>query len=178
LRPERLKSTELGVQYAAGGQELRATLFENRYTDLIGNDASFNRINIGRARNRGLELTYAGRIGGTGVHAGLTGQDPVDLDTNTRLARRAATLAHLSLTRDIGAWQFGGNARYSGTRPDAGKTLASYAVLDLTASYALSREVKLFGRIENLFDRDYETVYGYRQPGRGAFVGVSWQPKI
>ncbi len=178
LRPEHLKSTELGVQYAADGQELRATLFENRYTDLIGNDASFNRINIGHARNRGLELIYAGRIGDTGVHAGLTGQDPVDLDTNTRLARRAAMLAHLSLTRDIGAWQLGGNARYSGTRPDAGKTLASYAVLDLTASYAVSREVKLFGRIENLFDRDYETVYGYRQPGRGAFVGVSWQPKI
>jgi vitamin B12 transporter len=38
--------------------------------------------------------------------------------------------------------------------------------------------VKLFGRIDNITDRDYETVYGYRQAGRGAFVGVSWQPKL
>ncbi len=178
LRPERLKSMELGIQYAVNGQEVRVTLFDNRFSDLIGNDAFFNRININRARNRGVELSYAGHVGDTGVHADLTSQDPVDLATNTRLARRAATLAHLSLTRDIGAWQLGGNLRYSGARPDDGKTLASYAVIGLTARYAISREVKLFGRIDNLFDRDYETVYGYRQPGRGIFVGVSWQPKL
>jgi vitamin B12 transporter len=51
-------------------------------------------------------------------------------------------------------------------------------VLDLTASYTVSKQVKLFGRIENVFDRDYETVFGYRQPGRGVFVGASWQPKL
>lgn len=178
LRPERLKSTELGVQYAAGGHEVRATWFNNRFTDLIGNDADFNRINIGHARNRGVELTYAGRVGDTGVRADLTRQDPIDLTTGARLARRARMLAHLALTHDVGRWQLGSAVRYSGERPDAGKTLASYAVLDLTASYAVSAEVKLFGRIENLTGRDYETVFGYRQPGRGAFAGVSWQPKL
>jgi vitamin B12 transporter len=178
LRPERLKSAELGVQYAAGGHELRATLFNNRFKDLIGNDASFNRINIGEARNRGVELAYTGRIGDTAVRADLTSQKPVDLATHTVLARRARTLAHLALAHDAGPWQFGGAVRYSGARPDAGKTLASYAVLDLTASYAVSREVKLFGRVDNVTDRDYETVFGYRQAGRGAFVGVSWQPKL
>ena len=178
LRPERLKSAELGVQYAAGGHEVRATLFNNRFKDLIGNDASFNRINIGEARNRGVELAYTGRIGATAVRADLTSQKPVDLATHTVLARRARTLAHLALTHDAGPWQFGGAARYSGARPDAGKTLASYAVLDLTASYAVSPEVKLFGRVDNVSDRDYETVFGYRQAGRGAFVGISWQPKL
>jgi len=178
LRPERLKSAELGLQYAVPGHEVRATLFNNRYTDLIGLDASYNSINIGRARIRGAELAYSGRFGATGVHADLTSQDPVDLGANTGLPRRARTLAHLALTQDIGAWQLGGNVRYSGERPDAGHTLGSYAVIDLTASYAVSPQVKVFGRIENLTDRDYETVYGYRQAGRGAFVGVSWQPKL
>jgi vitamin B12 transporter len=176
LRPERLKSAELGVQYAVAGQEVRATLFANRYADLFGFDSSFNRINIGRARIKGLELAYTGRIAETGVDAGFTRQDPVNEDTGARLPRRAAELAHLGRCREIGLWQLGGKARYSCSRPDAGKTLPSYAVLDLTASYAYSRAVKLFGRVENLFDRDYETVYGYRQAGRGAFVGMSWQP--
>jgi vitamin B12 transporter len=178
LRPERLKSAEIGLQYAAHGQEVRATVFDNRFTDLIGNDVFFNRVNIGRARNRGVELVYTGRIGDTGVRADVTSQDPVDLASNTRLARRAATFAHLALTHDVGAWQFGGNARYSGSRPDGAHTLGSYVVVDLTAAYALSPQVKLFGRIDNVTDRDYETVYGYRQAGRGAFVGVSWQPKL
>jgi vitamin B12 transporter len=178
LRPERLKSTELGLQYAAAGHEVRATVFNNRFTDLIGDDASFNRINIGHARIRGVELAYAGRVADTDVRADLTHQDPIDLATDTQLARRARLFGHLALTRDVGRWQLGSAARYSGERPDAGHRLAGYAVLDLTASYAVSKQVKLFGRLENLFDRDYETVFGYRQPGRGAFVGVSWQPKL
>ena len=90
LRPERLKSAELGVQYAVEGQEVRATLFDNRFTDLFGFDSSFNRINIGRARIQGLELAYTGRIADTGVDAGFTRQDPVNEDTGARLPRRAA----------------------------------------------------------------------------------------
>jgi vitamin B12 transporter len=178
LRPERLKSAELGLQYAVQGQQVRATVFNNRFTDLIENDAFFDRVNVGHARNRGVELVYTGRIGDTGVRADVTSQDPVDLATNTRLARRAKTLAHLAVTRDLGAWQFGGNARYSGSRPDGTHTLGSYVVVDLTASYTVSPQVKVFGRIDNVTDRDYETVYGYRQAGRGAFVGVNWQPKL
>jgi vitamin B12 transporter len=177
LRPERVHSAELALQYAAHGQDLRATLFDNRYTDLIGNDAMFNRINIGRARVRGLELAYAGRIGENRVHAGFTKQDPVDLDADAQLQRRARMLANVGLARDVGAWQFGGDARATGRRPDAGRTLPGYTVVDLTASYRVSPQLKVFGRIENLFDRQYETVYGYRQAGRGAFVGLTWQPK-
>jgi vitamin B12 transporter len=182
LRPEHLKSAEIALQYAVQGHEVRATLFDNRFTDLIINDANFDRVNVGRARNRGVELTYVGRFGDNGVRADVTSQDPVDLTTDTRLVRRAATIAHVALTHDAGAWQFGGNVRYSGTRSDVksgvSRTLGSYAVMDLTASYAVSPEVKVFGRIDNVTDRDYETAYGYRQAGRGAFVGVSWQPKL
>src|SRR5262249_48232757 len=38
LRPERVRSAELGLQYVIGDQELRATLFQNRFDDLITND--------------------------------------------------------------------------------------------------------------------------------------------
>jgi vitamin B12 transporter len=178
LRPERLRANELALQYAAAGHLLRATLFENRFTDLFGFDAFFNRINIGRARNRGVEFTYNGRIGDTGISAGLTSQDPKDLDTEGQLQRRAKALARLAVTRDSGPWQWGGGVRASGKRPDAGATLGGYALLDLTASYRVSAETRLFGRIEHVADRRYETVFGYRQAGRGAFVGLAWQPRL
>ncbi len=95
-----------------------------------------------------------------------------------RLPRRAATLAKLGLSRDIGRWQWGADLRYTGSRPDAGHTLGSYALLDLTASYRVTPETRVFGRIENAGDRRYETIYGYRQPGRGVFVGINWQPRL
>jgi vitamin B12 transporter len=152
--------------------------FSNRFTDLIGNDSNYKRININQARNDGLELSYRGMFGATTVRSGLTLQNPVDTVANKRLDRRADTLANIGVTRDSGPWSYGANLRYVGERPDGSKTLAAYSVLDLTASHALNREVKLFGRIDNLLDARYETVYGYNQPGLGVFVGVTWQPKV
>jgi vitamin B12 transporter len=178
LRPERLRAHEVALQYAAAGQVVRATYFDNRYRDLFGFDEFFNRINIGHARNRGVELTWSGKVLDTSVNAGLTSQDPRDEDTGERLQRRAATLAKLGLSRETGPWQYGADLHYTGSRPDAGHTLGSYAVLDLTASYKVSPQVRVFGRVENAGDRRYETIYGYRQPSRGVFVGLNWQPRI
>ena len=178
LRPEQLQSAELGVRYVGDVNQMRAVLFSNRFTDLIGNDANFDRVNISQARNQGLEMSYQGSWGATRVMAGLTLQDPVDLTTLSRLMRRAAVLGNIGVTRDAGAWSAGANLRYSGERPDGTNTLAAYSVLDLTLSHALSREVKLFGRIDNLLDARYETVYGYQQAGFGVFAGVNWQPKF
>jgi vitamin B12 transporter len=177
LRPERVKSVEVGLQYAVANHEVRATLFQNRFTDLIASDLNFNRVNIGRARTRGLEVTYKGQVLGTEVNAALTSQDPRDLDTGTRLRRRAAMLAQVSLDRSLGAWQWGGRLRYSGVRDDAPFRLGGYAVLDLTAGYKVSPQLRVFGRVDNVFDRNYQTVYGYRQAGRGVFVGLTWQPR-
>jgi vitamin B12 transporter len=178
LRPERVRSAELGLQYVVGDSEVRATLFQNRFTDLIASDASFTRVNIGHARTRGLEVTYSGRIAETDVRAGVTAQDPRDLDTGKRLLRRAAGLAQVSANREIGPWQWGGNVRFNGRRDDGAQRLGAYTVLDLTAGYKLSPELRLFARIDNALNRDYETAYGYRQAGRAAFVGLAWQPRI
>lgn len=175
LRPEQARSRELGFQYITAVHDARVVWFNNRLTDLIGSDASFNRVNISQARNEGLEFSYRGRYGATAVSAGMTLQDPIDLTNGNRLARRAVVLANAGVIRDSGPWSYGVKLRYSGERPDGTQTLAGYSVLDVTASHTISREVKLFGRIENLLDARYETVYGYNQPGLGVFVGLSWQ---
>jgi vitamin B12 transporter len=178
LRPERVKSGELGLQYAANGQELRAVLFHNRYRDLIGNDANYSRVNVDAARNQGLELSYSGSVGKTRVQASATSQDPTDVATGQRLTLRAATLGHLGLGRDYGAWSVDVDLRYNGARPDGSRTLASYAVLDLSGQYSISRELKATARVQNLLDREFETVYGYRQAARSLLLGLNWQPGL
>ena len=178
LRPEHVKSSELGLQYATGGQELRAVLFHNRYTDLIANDVNYNRVNIGSARNQGVELSYGGTLGNTRVHASATSQDPIDLITGQRLTLRAATLANLGLGRDVGAWSLDANLSYSGSRPDGNHTLAAYSVLDLSVRYAITTELNATARLQNVADRHYETVYGYNQAARSLVLGLNWQPKF
>jgi vitamin B12 transporter len=48
----------------------------------------------------------------------------------------------------------------------------SYVVANLAGSYQLTEGLQLFGRVENLFDEEYEEVYSYGSLGRSAFAGV------
>ena len=57
---------------------------------------------------------------------------------------------------------------------DAANTVVvdGYTVVDLRAAYQLREKFELYGRLENAFDEEYETIARYGTPGRGVFVGV------
>ncbi|HEU0199375.1 MAG TPA: TonB-dependent receptor, partial [Burkholderiaceae bacterium] len=59
LQPEKARAAELGVQYAKDKTLARLALFRTRYRDLIGLDASFNAVNIGRAMVEGAEAALS-----------------------------------------------------------------------------------------------------------------------
>jgi len=46
-------------------------------------------------------------------------------------------------------------------------------LVDLRVAYALNDSMEIFGRLENAFDEEYETVYQYGTLGRSGFVGLS-----
>ena len=47
-----------------------------------------------------------------------------------------------------------------------------FAVWHAGAAWKLIRQVELFGRVENLFDRRYEEAFGFPALGRGAMAGL------
>ncbi|MEO3434964.1 TonB-dependent receptor [Inquilinus sp. CAU 1745] len=47
-----------------------------------------------------------------------------------------------------------------------------YTLVNLATTYDIDETYTLFGRIENLLDRDYETPNGYAAPGFTALVGI------
>ena len=51
-------------------------------------------------------------------------------------------------------------------------TLASYTLVNLSASYDLKPNVTLYLRGENLLDDDYQEVFGYQAPGVGVYAGL------
>ena len=51
-------------------------------------------------------------------------------------------------------------------------TLASYTLVNLTASYDLKPNVTVYLRGENLLDDDYQEVFGYQAPGVGVYAGL------
>jgi vitamin B12 transporter len=181
LQPERARSAELGLQWAVPGQRVRATLFQSRVEDQFQYDLATSQFsNLARTRNRGLELSYNGRIDATDLRASLTSQRPIDDLTGLALLRRSDALASVVVSQDLGAgWRAGLAARYASSRPDSLNgsviSLAAYTVADLTVQWDQTRNLQWFARIENLGNVAYQTVNGYNQPPRGVFAGLRWR---
>jgi vitamin B12 transporter len=107
-----------------------------------------------------------------------TSQDPHNEITRKPLARRANTLVQAGITQSLGKWDAGVQLRYTGERSDDAKTLSAYNLVDLTASQALTPELRLNLRIENAGNANYQSIYGYNMPKRGLFAGLKWTPKL
>jgi vitamin B12 transporter len=181
LRPETSRNIELGLGGRLPAGRWSATLFDNRISDLI---AGFPPVNINRAEIRGLELAANRRFGEWDAAVNLTLQDPENASPGANqgkvLPRRAQESLRIDLDRRLGAWRLGGTLRGEGERFDNDsntRRMAGYALLDLRAEYRLAAAWSLGARLENLFDVDHETAFGYNQPGRGAYLTVRYQPK-
>jgi vitamin B12 transporter len=67
----------------------------------------------------------------------------------------------------VSAW-VDGNRDFSIPRLDA----PGYTTVNLAASFDLSQQFAVFGRIDNLLDRHYQNPVGFLQPGIGVFAGI------
>ncbi|SDZ93071.1 vitamin B12 transporter [Desulfuromusa kysingii] len=65
------------------------------------------------------------------------------------------------------------NIVYSGKRDESNATtLAAYTVTNVATSYQLTDNFKVFARVENLFDEDYEEASGYGTAGLSGYAGA------
>ena len=182
LRPERARNKEVALHYAAAGQRVDAVYFDNRIRDLIAYQFPLT-VNINQARIDGWELGYVGEFGDTRVKTNLTLQNPRDATTGTLLARRAREHASIAVSHRFAAWQMGGELQHSGAREDNHITawptqrvvMPAYDILNITANYALDKQLNLSLRVDNLFNRDYMLAHGYNTLGRTLFVGLSYR---
>lgn len=180
LQPEKGRHGELSLQWTAAEHRLRAAWYDYRYRGFISSGPQ--PVNLPRVRIDGLTLAYEGRLAGVDLSASLDHNDPRN-DTvgsanfGKQLPRRAQDALRLGADWQSGAWSLGGNVVAMAHRFDnAANTtrLAGYATLDLRAEWALSRDLKLALKLNNVGDQAYETALGYDQPRREAFLTLRW----
>lgn len=183
LDPERSKSLDLGIAQRAGHWHWSLNLYETRIDDLISYDSAISLPNnIDKARIRGAELTFATSIAGWGISTQLSHTDPRNrghgIYRDNWLPRRARDTGRIDIDRAFGAFRAGITASGAGHRYDnAANTtrLGGYATVDLRLEYALTPEWTLQARASNLFNREYETVAWFNQPGREYGVSVRYR---
>jgi vitamin B12 transporter len=138
--------------------------------------------NVAKARAQGVELTVALHpVEPLKVQANYSWTDsenrtPGSSTFGKNLARRPRQSVNTSIDY---RWPFGlstgATLTHVGSSFDNAantRKLEGYVLADLRASYPVTKNIELYGRIENLFDEHYETIFRYGTPGRAAYAGV------
>lgn len=186
LDAEKSKSFEADLTGHHAWGHWGISLYHTRIDDLIAYDATLGMWgapnNIDKARIRGLELNIGGQWQGWDWQANATFLDPENRSSDgmhgNTLPRRAKRLFNMDVDRRFDRFSVGASVHAEGHRYDdlANRTrLGGYATVDLRAEYALTPEWRLQGRVANLFGADYETAWGYNQPGQTVLLTVRYQ---
>lgn len=90
-----------------------------------------------------------------------------------RLPRRPEHSLSAGLVVSGDEWKFGAELSGGYNRLDApGLVLSDYTVARIFGNYRVCEKFELYGRLENVFDTDYETTSGFEAAGIGAFAGA------
>ncbi len=138
-------------------------------------------LNVARSEAHGVEAAAALTLGGLtldGNYSWIVAEDRSEDSDNSGnwLPRRPRHSANASASYAFGfGLELGAALRWSGKSYDNASNaqrLDDYTLVDLRAEYALSDEVKLFARAENIFDEEYMTAYRYGSLGRSIYAGI------
>lgn len=185
LRPERSQSYDIGVDQvlADGRAMLSLTAFHRDTTDQINYDnATFTYGNLDRTRAQGVEamltLKPVDTLTFTAAYSYLDARDRSAGSANfdNRLPRRAEHAISVSADH---VWSFGLSTGATVTvvgdsfdNASNARRLDGYALAAVRASLPLGEHLEVYGRIDNVFDAQYATAYGYSVYGRAAHGGV------
>ena len=182
LQPETAHNAEAALRYAGRGLAAGIVAYRNRVRDLIvfECDASFNCApqNVANATLKGVTLELEARESDLVVRASADFQRPEDDASGNLLPRRARRHAAVAVAQSWSALRVGAELIASSARfDDAANTrrMGGYAIVNLTADYALGRGWTLFARLDNAFDKRYELAADYNTAGANAFAGVRYR---
>ena len=195
LKSEEDKSIETSIQYLDQDTLARIVLFKKDTTNLIQATGDRNAVgtrtllNTAEASNTGIEITAQTKMNNLILKGSATFQDPINKLDNSQLARRAKEFGSLEVSYPYEKYNVGAQLLFSSSTRDllvadgcpAGNTFCTknsgYSITNLFASYRYDNDWSLSLKVDNLFDRNYQKVYGYNTPGFGAFLTIQYSPE-
>jgi vitamin B12 transporter len=197
LRPERSKGWDAGIhqELVEGRLQASATYFHRDSEDLIifiscpqprtgicANRPSGTYDNVARARAEGVEfgLTMqpvdALRLQTNYTYTDARNRSPGNANFGRQLVRRPQ---HSVVTLLDYRWPFGLETGATLTHVGASfdnannsRKVEGYVLADLRAAFPVTDRIEIYGRVENLFDERYETIFRYGTPGRAGYAGA------
>lgn len=185
LRPEDSFSADLGLEQKLWNEQitLDITGFYNEvdnkilYQNLGPYDGAY--FNIAQEKSMGLETSVKAHIfekfDVSASYAYVKAWNPQNHEPSLRQPRHRGSLSalwqatnKLKLGADFKAY----SSQYDYYKSEQNIKLGGYGLVDVRAEYALSPQIKWKGHIHNLFNKDYEPVFGYGSQGLSAYIGL------
>jgi len=192
LQPETSKSYELQWRsQLSDSTRVEASLYRTDLSNAIILDSTSKPQNVASARINGVEAALKQELFGWQGNLGVSIIDPRDRDIGHTLARRARRTLNVDLDRQFDQLSVGASWQAISSSyddEDNRNRLGGYALLGLRSSWALSREVLLSIKVDNVLDKTYaRAMYSYQDPnfqnnqhyreeGRAWMFGVTWTP--
>jgi len=174
LKPEKSTSINAGIEQHTAHWHWSLNVYQTLINQAIALDSQFVPYNIAKARIRGAELSGFINLAGLDINAQASYTDPRDrtyhsAHYNNWLSRRSRIYGRIDIDKKWSTINIGLSAYASGPRFDnIANTirLAGYSLLDLRAEYALTNDWLIQAKVANVWDRHYQTIAWYNQPGR------------
>ncbi len=189
LKPETSRGWEVGIEQNWLRWRYGFTYFNTDINDLIVYtfnpiDFTSTLINQDQARIDGLEGFITFRADRTFVTRLDYTQTSAHDQSNQRLLRRPLRQAVLSIDYDpdegaLAGWSFDMTLNYRGPQSDGERvsfapiSKGGYTLANLNLNYTINDRLKLYGGINNLFDKSHEPIDGYQGTGINAHIGLS-----
>ncbi len=179
LSPEEAKGGEVGLEGQTALFQWKISAYRSLVENMIVAPApTYYPENIGHARLQGVETEVSFATGVVRHHVSADFADPKDEETGKQLKERAHQSYKWQAETSWQKWDAATSWMFQGERfadDDNTIEMGGYSLWDVSAGYHLLPQLRLGGRIDNLFDKDYQTAYGYETPGRSYYLNFAYQ---
>jgi vitamin B12 transporter len=173
LKPEDVTSSELLVRKQYKNGVVEVSFFDSEIENLIAwapNDlGAWQPSNINQAEISGVELSLAMQSGEFSHQLALSFIEAEDAEKNIQLARRPEFTGNYTVSYQWNDYAFNGVFSYRDESPDttneSAVILDDYWLVDLSVNYQATEQVVITGKVNNIFDEEYETAQNYIADG-------------
>lgn len=183
LKPERSISESISIEGNLTPDWFSSmTLFQNQFENLIliqGSPQKYE--NVAKSKTNGVELATGYRLTPAGMRFNLAMgyQEPRDVDNGQWLVRRPLRTASFKVHKDFERAGLGLELIHNGDRRDrtgaaSYGTLSSYNVANLVGDIKLMDQMTWYARIQNIFNQQYQSSYGFYNEGLNVTSGFEY----
>jgi vitamin B12 transporter len=155
--------------------------YRTEIDELIVLDQNFIPQNLDRATIEGVEAQLSAIIASWVTRLQLSYVNPRDDATGNVLPRRSKEWLRLDVERRYGNTNLLVSLIAQGPRfddPANMEEIPGYAVVNVAVRHQISKSWVIGGRINNLLDKEYQTVDTFNELGRNVLFTVAYRPAL